>query len=119
MSDSGEPVRPLACAMQDSVDLDYILANCVGHDVRGTGDHQLACVGYPTGTTELREVFEKRDGPSNGRGSSGGRPRIVLGDVTADLNEMSRGRRRPHDLHSGGSRSSSVPQLSSQATTSS
>ena len=73
-----------------------------------------------SGTRPGRRARENRRGRRPPCGRRAGRSlRVEASNVTADLGDVPDGGRRPHEPDRSGSRSSSAPQLSSQATTSS
>lgn len=111
--------RPLLSRVQNGDDLKRLGHDSVDHNERRIGDHQLASSGHAAGPPRVRHGLKKLDNLKDSAGDLGSGLRVLFFDVPAKPRKMLDGARRPDYLHRGGDFLGALPQVLSQAVTSS
>lgn len=103
--------------VNDAKELQALATHPVDDDVARASDDELSSRSHTAKATNRGGLGEKIDCVENSLRERPGRFRIVSLDVSSDLRKIRNCRPRPPYRHCGGSSSSSVPQLCSQALT--
>jgi hypothetical protein len=85
---SSELVGPFTGGVEDTQQLYGVASYVVRNNVRRARNNQLASAGYPTRTTESREMFQSFNRSYDRSHSPGRSIGIVLGDVLVHGNQV-------------------------------
>ena len=114
-SDFGPSLGPMEYAQ----DLNEVSSHAVGEYVGCAGNHKLTSIWYPARSPGIWVIAKELDSIADTSSNICCGGRVILGDVASQRLEVFDTLIEPPDSHNGDLRSFPVPQLASQASTSS
>jgi hypothetical protein len=106
--------RSILGGVENREDGEMASINSIGNNVRRAGHYKLARSGFASWTAEMRMVCQSLNRGDDPQRQSTRSFRLVLLDISADVDEVGDGRLGPDYSHDGGGSSRFLPQERSQ-----